>query len=73
MIRSPMLPFPNSTHGSEQPGIGSFQGCKEHAGNKPLSNLGVGLDNVDDKPLMKKDSRKCVVGPGGLEPPTKRL
>ena|ERR1700730_18619593 len=40
---------------------------REHAGNKSLSNLDVGLDNVADKLLIQKASWKCVVGPGVIK------
>jgi hypothetical protein len=45
---------------TERRGAGFSIEC-EHAGNKSLSNLDVGLDNVADKPLIKNDSSKCMV------------
>jgi hypothetical protein len=41
--------------------------------NKSLSNLGGRLDNFGAKPLETNDPNRGMVGPGGLEPPTRPL
>ena len=38
-----------------------------------LSNLEIRLDNSGAKMLITNKHKKRMVGPGGLEPPTKRL
>jgi hypothetical protein len=41
--------------------------------NKKLANLDVRLDNFGAKPLKLQTPNRCMVGPGGLEPPTRPL
>jgi hypothetical protein len=41
--------------------------------NRFLSSMGILLDNFGAKPLKSNDADQCVVGPGGLEPPTRPL
>jgi hypothetical protein len=42
--------------------------------NRSLSNLGIRLDNFGAKPLKKTHQHKMrMVGPGGLEPPTRTI
>jgi hypothetical protein len=41
--------------------------------NRFLSNLGIRLDNFGAKSLRTNNPNRCVVGPGGLEPPTRPL
>ena len=41
--------------------------------NKSLSSMGITLDNFGAKALKSNDPNDCVVGPGGLEPPTRPL
>jgi hypothetical protein len=41
--------------------------------NRSLSNLGIRLDNFGTKLLKTYQHKMRMVGPGGLEPPTKRL
>jgi hypothetical protein len=41
--------------------------------NRCLSNLGIRLDNFAAKSLRTQPLAMRMVGPGGLEPPTKRL
>jgi hypothetical protein len=41
--------------------------------NKLLSNLGTRLDNLEDKLLRSHELEMRMVGPGGLEPPTRPL
>jgi hypothetical protein len=38
-----------------------------------LSNLGIRLDNFGAKALKMLEHKMRMVGPGGLEPPTRRL
>jgi hypothetical protein len=38
-----------------------------------MSNLGIGLDNSRGKQLKTHDQVLSMVGPGGLEPPTRPL
>jgi hypothetical protein len=41
--------------------------------NRSLSNLGIRLDNFGAKPLKTHQHKMRMVGPGGLEPPTRPL
>jgi hypothetical protein len=41
--------------------------------NISLSNLGIGLDKLGDKTLKTQSQALDMVGPGGLEPPTRPL
>ena len=41
--------------------------------NKFSSNLGTRLDNFGAKTLKTQQHKKGMVGPGGLEPPTRPL
>jgi hypothetical protein len=41
--------------------------------NRILSSMGILLDNFGAKPLRAQASAIGMVGPGGLEPPTRPL
>jgi hypothetical protein len=41
--------------------------------NKSLSSIGIMLDNFGAKALRSNDPNQRMVGPGGLEPPTRPL
>jgi hypothetical protein len=41
--------------------------------NRFLSSMGILLDNFGAKPLRTNKPHASMVGPGGLEPPTRPL
>jgi hypothetical protein len=41
--------------------------------NRFLSSMGILLDNFGAKPLRSNARKQSMVGPGGLEPPTRPL
>jgi hypothetical protein len=41
--------------------------------NKSLSSKGITLDNFGAKALKANEHKQRMVGPGGLEPPTRPL